>query len=121
MYVHCHTVVDHHNQNSITDCGINIECCRLNDEYTCNANDNLSNNIYERSFTIPMNNNINENDNNNVYFRLYSDHMYIEYKYRNTNAIGIPWSDYNHPLHDKHFTIFASDINNNNQCEMLIC
>eukprot|EP01084_Bolivina_argentea_P094533 169944_1 len=105
-------------QCSITDCGINnMECCRMNDDYTCN---DISNNIYEGSFRIPMNNNINKNDNNNdnVYFRLYSDHIYFEYKYTNNNAIGISWTDYNHPYPDYHFTIFASDINNNNKWQM---
>ena len=103
----------------ISDCGVDsVDCCRLNDDYLCDPDSSLSQNIYEGSFIIPMNNN-NTNEAL-VYFRIYPNYIHFECTLSsNDSAIGITWSDYNHPIPNLHLSIFASDINANDKWSMV--
>ena len=104
---------------NINDCGfLNLECCRLQDDYICDPSINYTTpNIYHGIFKIPIKNNGNNNDNqdeDNFYFRLYPDHIYFEYKLKSdSNAIGLSWNDYNHPYPNLHFTFLAKNNPNN--------
>ena len=100
-------------QCHINHCGqLNLNCCRLQDNYICNSiinNYTTIKNIYHGSFNININNNTNQ-----FYFRLYPTYIYFEYRLKQksqSNAIGISWNNYNHPLPDLHFSIFANDKN----------
>ena len=100
-------------QCNIQDCGfLNLECCRLQDEYICDPSTNYTTpNIYHGQFKIY---------NDNFYFRLYPDYIYFEYELKSkSNAIGLSWNDYNHPYPNLHFTFIMNNNNNWNMFDIL--
>lgn len=98
----------------ISDCGdLNTECCRLAD---CNESDS-----FEGILSIPLPVDVNQSESDNdisidvmdVYIAIMSTHIYIEYSlpsHRDDIALALSSASYRHPVPDRHFSLFASDV-----------